>query len=234
MTTKQALATLAQEGTEQNTKVYRIHGVTGDLYGVSFATLKKLRVEFGTDHKLAKGLWKTGNHDARVFACMIADPAKLTSTDMDAWVKDLDNYIICDAFSSLVARTGKGMIKFNAWKSRKTEYVSAAAWSILSSLAMHEEGADITAVFAADQIAAIEETIKDQPNRTRHTMNQALIHLGLSSPASAKKAVAASKRIGKVQVDHGKTNCHTPDAAAQVNKTMAQRARLAEKARRAK
>jgi len=141
---------------------------------------------------------------------------------------------LCDAFSGLVARTGDGMAKFKSWKSRKTEYVSAAAWNVLYSLAMENEGADITAAFAADQIQTIEKTIKDQPNRTRHSMNHALIWLGLSSPASAKKAIAASKRIGKVQVDHGKTNCQTPDAAAFINKTLAQRARLAEKARRAK
>jgi 3-methyladenine DNA glycosylase AlkD len=234
VTAKQLLVTLAEEGTEQNKKVYRTHGVAGDLYGVSFSALKKMKADIGTDHKLAKSLWKTGVHDARVFACMIADPEKMTAADMDAWVKDLDNYIVCDAFSGLVARSGDGMAKFKAWKSRKTEYVSAAAWNVLHTLAMENEGADITAAFAADQIKAIEETIKDQPNRTKHSMNQALIWLGLSSPASAKKAVAASKRIGKVQVDHGKTNCQTPDAGTSINKTMAQRARAAEKARRAK
>ncbi len=32
------------------------------------------------------------------------------------------------------------------------------------------------------------------------------------------KAIEAAKRIGKVEVDHGETNCKTPDAAPYIEK----------------
>jgi hypothetical protein len=54
-------------------------------------------------------------------------------------------------------------------------------------------------------------------------MNGALIAIGLRNPRLEKKAVAAAKRIGKVEVDHGETSCETPDAAAYIAKAKARR-----------
>ena len=78
-------------------------------------------------------------------------------------------------------------------------------------------------------MAHIEAEIHHQPNRTRHSMNQALICLGVLNKALAKGAKAVAKRIGKVEVDHGQTSCKTPDAAAYIDKTLAHRAAKAKK-----
>jgi hypothetical protein len=54
-------------------------------------------------------------------------------------------------------------------------------------------------------------------------MNQAVIGIGVRNDALRRLAVAAAKRIGKVEVDHGETGCKTPDAAAYIEKTVAYR-----------
>jgi len=229
MTLAQSLAALKKEGTAQNVKVYGNHGVSGAMYGVSFAALKKLKKTIGTDHALAAGLWKSGNHDARVLACMVADPAAVKGKDLDAWVRQIDNYVLCDTFSGLVAKTGLGLRKFESWKKRKSEFVSAAAWNALCAATSFENGAAISNEFALAQINHIETEIHQQPNRTRHSMNQALICLGVLNPTLATKAKAAAKRIGKVEVDHGKTSCKTPEAVAYIDKVLAYRAQQAVK-----
>lgn len=91
MTLKEALAALKKAGTAQNRKVYGRHGVKGEMFGVSYATLGSLKKKIKLDHVLAVQLWKTGNHDARVLATMVADPAAATGKEIDAWVKDLDS-----------------------------------------------------------------------------------------------------------------------------------------------
>ena len=58
----------------------------------------------------------------------------------------------------------------------------------------------------------IETKIHRSPNWARYAMNGALIAIGVFKPALNKKAIAAARRIGKVEVDHGQTNCKTPDA----------------------
>ena len=52
-------------------------------------------------------------------------------------------------------------------------------------------------------------------------MNRAVITIGGRSAGLRKAALAASKRIGKVEVDHGDTACETPDATEYIEKAWA-------------
>lgn len=52
-------------------------------------------------------------------------------------------------------------------------------------------------------------------------MNNALIAIGIYKPELREKAITAAQRIGKVDVDHGKTSCKIPDAAEYINKAVA-------------
>lgn len=56
--------------------------------------LRQLNKKIKKDHALAQQLWATGNHDARVFATMIADPEQADDALLEAWVNDLGNYVI--------------------------------------------------------------------------------------------------------------------------------------------
>ena len=49
-------------------------------------------------------------------------------------------------------------------------------------------------------------------------MNSVLIAIGARNAALEKKALAAAKKIGLVEIDHGKTGCRTPDAATYILK----------------
>lgn len=58
-------------------------------------------------------------------------------------------------------------------------------------------------------LGTIEKEIHSRKNRVRHAMNGALISIGFRRPSLTKQALAAAKRIGKVEVDHGETGCKT-------------------------
>jgi hypothetical protein len=60
------MAELARLGTAQNRKVYRRHGVGEPLFGVSYGNLRNLAKRIRVDQDLARELWDSGNHDARV------------------------------------------------------------------------------------------------------------------------------------------------------------------------
>lgn len=222
MTPAQALAALEQAGTAQNRKVNAKHGVGPAQCGVSYAELKKLAKAAGCDQALAVGLWGSGNHDARVLATMVADPAAFTAPELDAWARDLDNYLVCDAFGSLVARSPLAAGRATAWRGHKGEWVATAGWNVTAHLAMRDD-ADEPALAAL--IPGIAGAIHDRPNRVRHAMNMALIAIGARGGALEKAALAAAARIGKVEVDHGETSCRTPDAADYIRRTVAHRRR---------
>jgi 3-methyladenine DNA glycosylase AlkD len=227
MTLKEAVAALEKGGTAQNRKIYGRHGVAGDMYGVSYALQKKLAKQAGTDQDLAVALWATGNHDARILASMVCDPTAFTSKELDAMARELDNYVLTDAFANIVIRSGQAMKKFEPWKNRKNEFISAAAWNVLTSQAMYD--GSLTDAYCTEQIDLIAREIHQRPNRTRHSMNMALISLGIRSPRLEKKARTAAKKIGKIEVDHGQTSCQTPDAAAYMTKTLEYREKQAKK-----
>ena len=227
MTADEVLAELESMGTAQNRKVYRRHGVGGEMYGVSYANQGKLKKRIKVDHALAEALWASGNHDARVLATMVADPSRIASSQLDAWALDLDNYVLTDAFASLAAQTPFVRAKFEKWGRSKNEWIGQAGWLMLCTLARSD--GELPDDFFEAQLAAIEDQIHGRKNRVRYAMNSALTNIGGRNPALKRKAIAAAKRIGKVDVDHGETGCKTPDAAPYIEKIWARKAQQAAK-----
>lgn len=219
MELKRVLAALKAAGTAQNRKIYRRHGVNDPLYGVSYATQGKLAKQNQHDTELAIGLWETGNHDTRILAAMIADPREIRSSRLDEWVRDLNNYVLTDAFSDLVGQSPFAKAKTRKWTRSSKEFVGAAGWNVLARLARRDP--ELTDKEFEDYLVTIETEIHGRKNRARHSMNSALIAIGIRSPKLERKALAAAKRIGKVEVDHGETSCKTPDSAAYIKKAVA-------------
>jgi 3-methyladenine DNA glycosylase AlkD len=216
MTIQETIKALEKAGTAQNRKVYTRHGVKEPVFGVSFANLKALAKKIRTDHALAEALWKTGNHDARILATMIADPDELTVGTMNAWVKDLDNYVIADALGGLVGRTKHARKKADQWAKSKSDYVGQVGWNIVSGMALAGHLGD--SAYFREHLDTIEREIHQRKNRTKHAMNMALCAIGIGCKGLQEEAIAAAKRIGKVEVDHGETGCKTPDAAAYIKR----------------
>ncbi|MCP3981513.1 MAG: hypothetical protein GY716_19620 [bacterium] len=147
---------------------------------------------------------------------MVADPAQMTATDLDAWVADIDNYGIAGAFSELAYRTPVAARVAKKWSRARDEWKSACGWNMVGHLASHAETIDEADLEAT--LETIEAKIHRSPNRTRYSMNRALIAIGRRTPRLRRLATAAAKRIGPVEVDHGETGCKTPDAVAAIAK----------------
>jgi 3-methyladenine DNA glycosylase AlkD len=219
MNLQEALDTLRSLGTESARKTYRRHGAAEDVYGVSYAELGKLKKKIKVDHALAEGLWASGNHDARMLAAMIADPARLDRKTLDAWAAGLRNYVETDALGTLAASAPHAREVMTHWMAADGEWVAAAGWHVLSCVARQDDG--VPDDYYERYLATIERDIAESPNRVRHKMNGALISIGLRNPALEAKALAAAARIGKVEVDHGDTDCKTPDAPQYILKAKA-------------
>ncbi len=221
MTLDQVMQALAQMGAAQNVAVYARHGVTDPTFGVSFKNLGTLKKQIKTNHALALELWETGNHDARLLATMVADAQALDAKTIDAWVRSVSDYITADAFAKLVAHTAYARKKADRWVKLKPEYVARCGWTILAMLAMHD--ATLPDAFFQPYLELAANTIHTRPNRAKEAMNTALIAIGIRNANLEHEALAAAARIGRVSVDHGLTNCKTPDATQYILKTVARK-----------
>jgi 3-methyladenine DNA glycosylase AlkD len=227
MQLSEAMTRLERLGNESALATYRRHGVKGPAFGVRYGDLYKLQKEIGVDHALAQGLWKSGNHDARILATLVADAESMSVKDLEAWHDDVDDYGLNDAVASVAARSNVARQVAERWRGAKAEYRSAAGWHVAGGLSAPDTGADDA--WLRPLLAEIRAGIHAAPNRTRNAMNSVLISIGGYRPALRDEALAVAKAIGKVEVDHGDTSCKTPDAVEYIEKMAVRHSKKAAK-----
>ncbi len=220
MTAKQTLAELKKLGSPATKKTYVRHGASEPLFGVKFGDLGKLKKKIGVDHDLAQELWATGNCDAQTLALMVADPAMIKSSEIDAWLRPLKYDLLTGMVAGLTAKTSFAAAKWKKWSKSKQEQLVVAAYNLLSNW-LKESSDDVPDEIIRDALKKIESGIHQAPNRGRHAMNNALIAIGVFREDYRNRAIDVAKQIGPVQVDHGQTGCKTPDAAAYITKAVA-------------
>ena len=213
---------LEAAGTAQNRKVYARHGAAEPMFGVSYAELGKIAKTLKTDHALAVELWDSGNHDARVLALRVADPAAVDESLAGRWLRDVDNYILAEGLGGLCAQSPHARALSDAWRDSPAESTASTGWFIVTCTAENP------GVWSVEELRGLAEQIEaeigERANRVRHEMNGALIVIALRDAGLRREVLAAAARIGLVKIDHGQTGCKTPEVAPYVERTLAHRA----------
>jgi len=215
-------AELRALGKPNTARIYRTHGVRSETVGVSLADLGTLRKRYAGAPRLAVSIWDSGLHDARILALQIADARNLSVDEIDAWRGALDNYILTDAFSGMIARRDDAVARALLWIDAPGEWTSTAGWNILNLAALDGR---LTPDLATALLGRIVASIHTAPNRTRYAMNNTLIAIGAGVADLKDAAIATARAIGTVHVDHGQTGCKTPDAAPYIERAYAHRNR---------
>jgi len=211
MSLSEVMSELKKAGSEQTRKTYRRHGAAEPMFGVSFATLKALYKRIRVDHELALALWNTGNFDARNLAVKVVDPANMSVADLDTWASTRTANM-CHGYVAHVAAEGPHAFeRADAWLAAKEVWLRCSGWLLVAAMAQKDETTPDS--WFLGRLAEIEKTMHTAPNAQRASMNHAVIGIGARNPSLRKAAMAAAKRIGKVEIDHGDTACKTPDAA---------------------
>ena len=222
----EVIAELEEAGSEQTRKTYRRHGAPDPMFGVSCAIQIKLAKPLRGNQQLAEELWASGNFDARWLACRIANPQQIKAGVLNSWLKCLDNGALSGALAELAAKTPRAA-QFRAnWIDLRNEWQCSAGWRLVAHAAV---GNTLSQAEALPLLERIEREIHTAPNCVRGSMNGALIAIALVDKDCEEKAVAAARRIGVVEVDHGDTCCKTPDAVTHIAKCVAHRAKQASK-----
>ena len=83
------LKELKELGEQRNIDGMKRFGITAKaIYGVSMPNIRKLGKKIGNDHNMAKQLWASGIHEARILAGIVDEPEKVTPAQMDGWIID--------------------------------------------------------------------------------------------------------------------------------------------------
>lgn len=201
MTVDEILARLKELGTPENVAgTARFGIVTKKVYGVSTPEVKKLAREIGKDHELASKLWDTGVLEARGVACLIDDPKKVTETQMESWIADVDNWSTCDAVTGhLFDKTPYAYAKAFEWAERDEEFVRRAGFAMMAWLAVHDKKADDDKF--EDFLPIIEKFTDDDRNFVKKAVNWALRQIGkrniVLNHLAAKTALKLAEADGR-------------------------------------
>ena len=199
MTTAERLTAVMDElagmASEENRAGMARYGIkTDDAFGVSVYELRRIARAYRRDHELALALWGTGNHEARVLASMVDDPAQVTQEQMESWAGDFDSWDVCDQVTSnLFDKTPFAYDKVAEWSGREGEWVKRAAFATAAALAVQDKK-------AADErfvpiLALIRREAGDDRNFVKKAVNWALRNVGKRNAALNAEAVACAERI---------------------------------------
>lgn len=189
------LAELRGMGSERDRGGMARYGINVEnAFGVSVYELRKVAKRLGTDHGLALALWATGNHEARLLACFVDDPAAVTAEQTEAWAADFDSWDICDqASTSLFDLTLHAWPKAAEWAERDEEWVKRAGFALMAGLAVHDRTAADRAFMRV--LPLIERGASDDRNFVKKAVNWALRNIGKRNRALNAAAVACARRI---------------------------------------
>jgi len=186
---------LASQASEESRAGMRRYGINvGHAFGVSVYELRRVAKGLGRDHELALALWNTGNHEARLLASMVDDPAAVTESQMEAWAAAFDSWDVCDQVTSnLFDKTPFAYDKVSAWSAAEDEWVKRAAFSTAAALAVQDKKAP------DERFLAILELVRreagDGRNFVKKAVNWALRNIGKRNAALHAAAIDTAAAI---------------------------------------
>jgi 3-methyladenine DNA glycosylase AlkD len=168
--------------------------VGGNLLGISMVQLRGIAKQSGRNHALAEAFWHSGIFEARILAALVAEPAKVTRRQANAWAKDFECWADCDGVCiHLFRKTSFAHELAVAWSRRRQELVKRAGFTMMATLAVHDQAAD-NEVFR-EYLVRVQSESTDERHNVKKGVNWALRQIGKRNPALNREAIRVAKRI---------------------------------------
>jgi 3-methyladenine DNA glycosylase AlkD len=197
MNAEEVLRELGSKADPTNVEGMARYGISPhNTLGVCVCVLRDLAKEIGKDHDLAKELWGSGIHEARILASYIEDPKLVTEDQMESWAKDFDSWDVCDQVSGLFEQTPYARKKVFEWSRREEEFVKRTAFAIIAGLSVHDKKASDEKFEQFFPIIKREST--DERNYVRKAVNWALRNIGKRNASLNRRAIEVAEEIQKI------------------------------------
>lgn len=190
-----ALGRLEAMGSEHDRAGMARFGInTARALGVSMASMRPLAREIGRDSGVARALWDTGVHEARILACLVFNPREATREELSAMVLELDSWDLTDQFcNKLAVKTPFAWELAAVWAAHPGEFARRAGYSLMAQLAVHAK--DAPDADFAPLLELVREAARDERNFVKKAVNWALRQIGKRSPGLRERAIATAREL---------------------------------------
>jgi len=194
-TSNRALAELRRLGERRNVEGMARFGIVAkNVLGVAKPKMDGLARKIGRDHRLALELWKTGVHDARILAGMIDEPKQVTAVQMNRWVRDFDNWDVCDGTCChLFAFAAPAWDRAVAWTKRSKEFEKRAGFALIAYLAYRDKTSKDSQYIKT--LPLLLREAHDDRNFVRKAVNWALRNIGKRNQNLNRAAIRAAEKM---------------------------------------
>ncbi|MGA2483006.1 MAG: DNA alkylation repair protein [Candidatus Acidiferrales bacterium] len=165
-----------------------------NAFGISAPKLHRLAGSIGKDHALAQQLQATSNHEARILAALIDDPAKVTEAQMERWARDFDAWDVVDGTCCyLFAFAAPAWKKAIEWSRRREEFVKRAGFVLMAYFAYKDKAAPDSRFHRL--LAIVRREANDERHFVKKGVNWALRNIGKRNRALNRAAIRTGLEI---------------------------------------
>jgi len=170
-------------------------GITArNSLGIYQSDLKALAKEIGQDDDLALELYDTGIYEARILCSKLYDPYAISEKQMEKWVKDFENWEICDSFCmGFFAKNKHALAKASRWSLADAEFVKRAGFVIMAAYGFVDKQAG-NEVFE-NFFIPIGREAHDDRIYVRKAVNWALRNIGKRNVDLQESAIEVAERL---------------------------------------
>jgi len=192
---KAVIAWLERTGTPAERDGMARYGLPSDrAFGISVGSLQKEAKQLGKSHDLAAALWDSGWYEARLLACFVDEPARVSAAQMDRWCRDFDNWGVCDTVCfHLFSYAPNVWPKVAKWAALKDEFSKRGAFALLWSLTVHDKAADDAPFLHGLQL--IEAAAGDARHFVKKGVDMALRATAKRNAALHAASIAVAERL---------------------------------------
>ena len=171
---------------------------SGKALGVSVANIQKLGKQLGRDQALAEALWATDVYEARLLACFVGEPEKLTVTVMNRWCRDFDNWGVVDTVCfKLLDQSPLAWGRVEPWARMAGEFQKRGGFVLLACLAAHTGG--ISDRQFLRYLPLLEWGARDERNFVKKGVSWALRMIGLQSPGLRRDCTEFARKLAAAE-----------------------------------
>jgi 3-methyladenine DNA glycosylase AlkD len=185
---------LREKSSQEGLDGQKRFGIFGrNMLGVSIYDIRRISKGIH-DHEIALALWESEIHDARLMACFVDIPQKVTREQMDSWVADFDSWDLCDqATTSLFDLTSLAPLAVYDWVKGEDEFTRRAGFSTIAGLAVHNHEM-INGDFE-NYFQLIREYSTDARNFVKKGVNWALRNIGKRNNTLLIKCIQLAEEL---------------------------------------
>lgn len=156
--------------------------------GVSTAVIRAIAKKAGKSNELARELWNSGYHEAKLLAVLVFDKNTISHDEIEKLICDVQSWDLCDHLCKNLIIKLKSYDEFiSDWITSTHTYKKRAAFTLIASSVVHNKA--ITNDTLDDYLRIIQEYSDSEHEHVRKAISWALREIGKKDFTYNEKAI---------------------------------------------